>query len=206
MLVALKLVGCDHFRVYPKGCGLICGSKHGIATDDLVTEYVGEVYPPWRWYEKQEAIEAAQQKFNRRPTLPDFYNMVLERPHLRADVGGYDLLYVDASERSNCASRMSHSCDPNCTTSMAMRGGRLCVAVHALRPIAYMEEICIDYNAATDSEIEMRASICLCGKARCRGAFLTYTGADANNQVLISELGPLARLATLAKACFAHRM
>lgn len=66
------------------------------------------IYPAgWRWFELQDAIKKITQK-----DLPDFYNIALERP--RDDPDGYDILFVDAAFMGNFASRMSHSCTPNC--------------------------------------------------------------------------------------------
>ena len=53
--------------------------------------------------------------------LPDFYNIVLERP--RDDPAGYDALFVDAASRGAFASRMSHSCTPNCQAVVMACGG-----------------------------------------------------------------------------------
>jgi type IV secretory pathway TrbD component len=61
----------------------------------------------WRWFEMQDAIKKITQK-----ELPDFYNILLERP--RDDPDGYDLIFVDAAFMGAFASRMSHSCTPNC--------------------------------------------------------------------------------------------
>lgn len=159
----------------------MCGWPEGIGDHELVTYYEGELYPPWLWSERQEALEVAQRKYQCKPTLPDFYNMTMERP--LDDEQGYGVLYIDASKRANLASRMSHSCAPNCATSVVAVDGRIAVAVHTVRSIREGEELTIDYNAATDSEVEMRAAVCLCGSVQCRGAFLDFTGSEVMNQV-----------------------
>jgi hypothetical protein len=192
---AIKLYGYENFRIFPKGCGVMCSDLEGIRPHKLVTEYIGEIYPPWRWAEKNEAIEEAQRVYNSKPTLPDFYNIVLERP--KHERRGYDLLYLDASKRANFASRFSHSCEPNCVTAMAVVRGRLICAVHTQRRIEQGEELTIDYNAATDSEAEMRAGICLCGSAGCRGSFLSFTGSGHLHEILAKRHAPLHRLAML---------
>lgn len=58
---------------------------------------LGEVYPPYRWCEKNDVVEQAQKKFNLKPTLPDFYNILLERP--RQDPNGYGKQSVDDVRR-----------------------------------------------------------------------------------------------------------
>lgn len=63
--------------------------------------------PGWRWFEIQDAIKKITQK-----ELPDFYNITLERP--KDDPDGFDVMFVDAAFMGSFASRMSHSCQPNC--------------------------------------------------------------------------------------------
>jgi hypothetical protein len=66
----------DSFRVHPKGVGVRCLHAEGISSGRFITRYLGEMYPPWRWFEKTDAIKNAQKKLAYRPTLPDFYNIV----------------------------------------------------------------------------------------------------------------------------------
>ena len=42
--------------------------------------------------------------------LPDFWNIRLERPAQPAHLGGYDVMYIDASKAGSFCSRMSHRC------------------------------------------------------------------------------------------------
>ena len=144
-LVAVDEYGMDNFRIHPKGTGVICIRPEGIPAHVLVTEYLGELYPPYRWCEKLDVVEQAQEKFELKPTLPDFYNILLERP--RQDPDGYGtfdenscvkviyyfhllgLLYVDASQRANIGSSCSHSCEANCTSAVVARQGKLTIAL-----------------------------------------------------------------------------
>ena len=66
------------------------------------------------------------------------------------------------------ASRMSHSCNPNCQAVVMACQGRLTIAVYSLRHIAASEELTFDYASTTESEQEFRAAICLCGQRLCR--------------------------------------
>ena len=66
------------------------------------------------------------------------------------------------------ASRMSHSCNPNCQAVVMACRGRLTIAVYSLRHIAAGEELTFDYASTTESEQEFRAAICLCGQRLCR--------------------------------------
>jgi hypothetical protein len=143
--------GTDPFRIHPKGTGVVCIRPGGIPAHILVAQYLGEVYPPYRWCERLDVIEQAQQHFELKPTLPDFYNILLERP--RQDPRGYGekssnhhlmesalpstwwigLLYVDASQKANIGSSCSHSCESNCTSAVVARHGKLTIALTTVR-------------------------------------------------------------------------
>ena len=126
--------GIENFRIHPKGTGVIVTSPKGLPANELIDEYLGEIYPPWRWQERQDAVAAAQRTLRTPQALPDFYNIVLERPS--NDVKGYGLWYVDASARANMSSSLSHSCTPNCEPRMAVRNGKLVIILATLRDIA----------------------------------------------------------------------
>jgi hypothetical protein len=66
---------------------VICLDPQGIPAHTVIAEYLGELYPPYRWCEKLDAIQQAQQNYELKPNLPDFYNILLERP--RKDQRGY---------------------------------------------------------------------------------------------------------------------
>jgi hypothetical protein len=87
VLESLHNYGSDLYKIHPKGTGVICINPNGIPAHVLVAEYLGELYPPYRWCEKLDVVEQAQQSFQLKPTLPDFYNILLERP--RQDPDGY---------------------------------------------------------------------------------------------------------------------
>lgn len=87
VLESLHSYGSDLYKIHPKGTGVICINPNGISAHVLVAEYLGELYPPYRWCEKLDVVEQAQQAFQLKPTLPDFYNILLERP--RQDPDGY---------------------------------------------------------------------------------------------------------------------
>ncbi len=87
VLSAIDEYGLDSFKIHPKGTGVVCMNPNGLPAHVLVTEYLGELYPSYRWCEKLDVVEQAQNKFELKPTLPDFYNILLERP--RQDPRGY---------------------------------------------------------------------------------------------------------------------
>jgi hypothetical protein len=199
VLESVDDLGQEHFRLHPKGTGVVCRVPGGIAAQQFVTEYLGELVPPWRWFEKQEAVEAAQKHFGQKPTLPDFYNMLMERH--RDDSRGYAVLYIDAAERNNFASSLSHSCEPNCRTTVAAIGKKYSVCLYTIRHIEPGEELTIDYSAATENEKEFRSAVCLCGSRACRGSFLYFTGANESQQVLQRDHTIVDRFAQLVLAC-----
>lgn len=87
VLEAIREYTIDVFRIHPKGTGVVCINPAGIAPHVFVTEYLGELYPSYRWCERLDVVEQAQQTFELKPTLPDFWNILLERP--RQDPNGY---------------------------------------------------------------------------------------------------------------------
>lgn len=105
----------------------------------LILCLINQVYPVWKWFEKQDGIRSLQK--NSKDPAPEFYNIYLERPKviyfstmqvmilfsclfcrnhlfsylkLQGDRDGYDLVVVDAMHKANYASRICHSCHPNC--------------------------------------------------------------------------------------------
>lgn len=44
-----------------------------------MVEFHGEVYPPYRWFEKEDEIRRLQKK----EVAPEFYNIMLERPKVK---------------------------------------------------------------------------------------------------------------------------
>lgn len=79
--------------------------------------------------------------------LPDFYNMILERPHL--DPRGYGILFIDATRKGGHGSSLSHSCNPTCEVRVASKDGELCLAMTTLRQLEMGDELTFDYNAGT---------------------------------------------------------
>ena len=119
-----------------------------------------------------DAIDITQERKQLKPALPDFYNMALERP--QKDPRKYGLLFVDASRKAGHGSSVSHSCAPTCEVRVVAYGGKLCLAMTTLRRIEMGEELTFDYNAVTESLVEYRQAVCLCGYSNCRGSFLHF--------------------------------
>ena len=192
---AVECLGRTHFRIHPKGTGVIM--KRDIPAHTFVDMYLGEIYPAWRWGERADGVEAAQKTLGMKPQLPDFYNILLERPG--ADADGYGLVYVDATRRANLCSSLSHSCDANCNTYIVARHGRLSIAVCTTRAVRAGEELTFDYNSVTSDEDEWCSAICLCGYGGCRGSFLHFAGHDSYMQLVNEKYGPAMRFASLLR-------
>lgn len=135
-LIKLKILthGRENYRIHPKGTGVVVINPKGLPANELVDNYLGEIYPPWRWLERQDAVASAQRALETTTALPDFYNIALERPS--TDPQGYGLWYVDASSRGNMASSLSHSCRPNCEPRMAVKNGKLTIVLITLREVS----------------------------------------------------------------------
>ncbi|XP_042010796.1 histone-lysine N-methyltransferase ATXR3-like [Salvia splendens] len=187
----------DNYVAYRKGLGVVCNKEGGFTEDDFVVEFLGEVYPTWKWFEKQDGIRALQKNSN--DPAPEFYNIYLERP--KGDADGYDLVVVDAMHKANYASRICHSCRPNCEAKVTAVDGQYQIGIYSVRPIAYGEEITFDYNSVTESKEEYEASVCLCGNQVCRGSYLNLTGEGAFQKVLKEHHGLLDRHRLLLEAC-----
>ena len=67
----------------------MCCRPGGLPKGTFVEEYLGEIYTPWRWFERQDAIK----KLNPDSGLPDFYNIQIERPP--SDDLGYGVIFVE---------------------------------------------------------------------------------------------------------------
>lgn len=199
LLIGVHEIGEDSFKIHPKGTGVICVNQEGIAAHKVVCDYLGELYPPYRWCERQDVIEQGQKHFGLKPSLPDFYNIVMERP--RQDAKGYGLLFVDASMRCNMGSTLAHSCDNNCTSAVVTKEGKLSIVLTTSRYIYPGEELTHDYSAVTSSEEEWMASVCLCGMTKCRGYFLHFATQDDLQRILNQHCNPLWRYSTLLKCC-----
>ncbi|CAM8985479.1 unnamed protein product [Rhodiola kirilowii] len=187
----------DKYVAYRKGLGVVCNKDGGFGVDDFIVDFLGEVYPAWRWFEKQDGIRHLQK--NSTDPAPEFYNIYLERP--KGDADGYDLVVVDAMHKANYASRICHSCRPNCEAKVTAVDGHYQIGIYAVREIQYGEEISFDYNSVTESKEEYEVSVCLCGSQVCRGSYLNLTGEGAFEMVLEEWHGILDRHKLIIQAC-----
>ena len=158
------------FRVHTKGKGAICIDPAGIEQGTFLIEYFGEIYEPWRWYDREDFIKEIMKKKKMKNHVPEFYNIAMEKHN--DEPLGCDMLMVDPSRKGNFSSRFSHSCDPNCGTITTVSNGRYFIGMYTFRNIVYGEELTFDYCSMTESSYEHFNSICLCGMRKCRGYYL----------------------------------
>ena len=124
---AAKWLGTEAaFRARPKGTGVVVTREAGLRASQYVCDYLGEVYPPYRWLEKLAAVTACRRRVLGRaradatPAPEAFHNIALERPQV--DDRGYGLWFIDAGgDRANWASSCSHSCDGNLASAVFAR-------------------------------------------------------------------------------------
>jgi hypothetical protein len=64
------------FRIHSKGKGARCLNKKGIKASEFIVEYFGELYEPWRWYERQDFTKHFMKEM-KMTDVPDFYNICL---------------------------------------------------------------------------------------------------------------------------------
>ena len=79
---------------------------------------------------------------------------------------------VDPILYGNFSSRLSHSCNPNCSTIIQVRKGEYSIGMYAIKDVKFGEELCFNYCSLTESEKEFEAAVCLCGTEVCLGRFL----------------------------------
>ncbi|KRX01790.1 hypothetical protein PPERSA_00163 [Pseudocohnilembus persalinus] len=175
--VELK-VDQEAFRLHSKGMGIICLEKDGISKNEFITKYVGEIYSPWRWYERQDFTKKCLKQLGEKDSLPEFYNITLEMH--KDEPKGYDVLFVDPILKGNFSSRFSHSCDPNCGTITNIANGQYFIGMYCMKNIEFGQELCFDYSAVTESRAEHKQAYCLCGSRKCRGKYLYL--ANSNNK------------------------
>lgn len=95
--------------------------------------------PAWRWFEQCVAVELVQKHLKLNGELPAFYNIMLERSKDCPE--GYDLVFVDASDIGNFASRLSHSCSPNCASRVAVVNGKFAIQMRTIKDVIPGEEL-----------------------------------------------------------------
>lgn len=184
-----------NFRIHPKGYGIVCTREGGLPANCFVSDYLGELYPPWRFQERQDAWK----KLDPNGNLPDIYNITLDRP--KSESRGFDVLFVEASNKAGFASRLSHSCEPNCHVICQSDGYKLTLAMYTKRHVREGEELCWDYALVTEEKRELCDATCLCSSEQCRGVFVLYGGDSRLNFFFNENHTFKVRNALLCRAC-----
>ena len=192
---SIEICNTEINDAFSKGIGIFCIQEKGIKQNELIAPYLGEIYAPYMWFEKQDIIKRKKLDKN----LPDFYNIMLER--MKCDEDGYDILMVDPNSKGNFASRMSHSCNPNCNTVLMVSDNKYTIGMFAMRDISKDEELTFDYNSVTEKEKEFYDAICLCSTFNCRGHYLILSNSIIFTEIINKFHSFLHRNAILMKAC-----
>lgn len=69
----------------------------------------------------------------------------MERNIAEESEDGNDIIMIDPIQKGTFASRLSHSCHPNCFTSTCVAKGQYHIVMYALQDIQYGEELTFDY-------------------------------------------------------------
>lgn len=87
--------------------------------------------------------------------------------------------YIDGADGGNLSRWINHSCDPNCEAMIYVNIDGIeeldRVYIQSLRPIRADEELSFDYAielSGDRSDETLRAWVCGCGAANCRGTML----------------------------------
>lgn len=79
---------------------------------------------------------------------------------LQMDLDGYDLLVVDAMHKANFASRLCHSCTPNCATKVTCVDGQYMIGLYAIEDIKPGDELTFNYHSVTEVRRTKEGSLC----------------------------------------------
>ncbi len=128
-----------------RGWGLKASEK--IPCGEFVIEYIGEVL-------NMEMVRERLKRGEERD-VSNFYFLTL----------GHNLV-IDASNKSNNARFINHSCDPNCQTQKWKVNGETRIGIIAIKDIPVGTELTFDYMLDSLGNGKKR---CLCGAKNCSG-------------------------------------
>ena len=181
VLITYPAIKEEYYRIHNIGVWVVWTKREGIKWSQLVSEYLGEVYHPYRWKEEIEWNHQAQKLKIISQDTRDFYNMIFDR-HLN-DPEGIDYLIIDPKNKGNFWSRMNHSWDPNTTIISTIVDGKYRLAAYAIKDIKYGDELTFDYFSITDDLEEFENSIWLWGKMCWNGRYLAFESERSMNIV-----------------------
>ncbi len=143
----MKCQNADSYTFYTGARGWGLKTNHDIKEGDFVVEYVGEILDTAMCKERLR-------KSHEESTI-NFYMLTLEPG-----------LVIDASQKSNHARFINHSCDPNCETQKWTVRGETRIGIFARQDIPKGTELTFDYHLDTLGNDKKR---CLCGSKKCSG-------------------------------------
>lgn len=142
-----KLEGAKTIPFYTGSRGWGLKPKHDLKAGDFVVEYVGEVLDT-------EMCRERLRKYHEH-NAQNFYMLTLE--------GG---LVIDASQKSNHARFINHSCNPNCESQKWRVRGEARIGIFARYDIPKGTELTFDYHLDSLGNDKKK---CLCGSRNCSG-------------------------------------
>ena len=110
-------------------------------------------------------------------------------------------MYVDGMHKANYASKLSHSCSPNCEVRVRVVDGRYVIHMHAIKNIQPGEELAYNYHCTTDNEAEFKNTPCLCGTRHCLGNFFHLSNEQTYQHVMGERHRLVDRQLLLLRAC-----
>eukprot|EP00890_Picochlorum_soloecismus_P001068 jgi/Picsp_1/1962/NSC_05428-R1_probable histone-lysine n-methyltransferase atxr3-like len=178
----LRPSGRRFARSHPKGDGVILRKEDGIPAESFVGEYVGECLSSWRFFERDPLKSRLSTKSQ---SVINSCTCGIQRPDL--DGKGYQIAYIDASQKGNFVSRINHSCQANCVLKKFIFNGQLRLGVWTKQPIEHGEELTIDYREKGDFERDLQGLSCLCGSEHCEGEFINLSSSTNPINGVFSE-------------------
>ncbi|KAI9176968.1 hypothetical protein LWI28_009314 [Acer negundo] len=130
----------DKYVSYRKGLGVVCNKERGFGKDDFVVEFLGEVYPVWKWLEKQDGIRSLQK--NSKEPAPEFYNISGEAKALLDECELFPL----SRDVGDSEIAILHFLNAELAVD-----GQYQIGIYSVREIQYGEET-FDYNSVTEAE------------------------------------------------------
>ena len=193
----LRPSGRKYTRGHPKGDGVVLRKEGGLESGAFVGHYGGNVCMPWRFYESE--VSKLTRGNSKSQCILSTHSVTLERPNVD-DMGSF-ILFVDASQTGNFASRINHSCAPNCALKTFVVNGKIQLGVWTLRDVRDGEELTIDFRNKGDFERELQGLACLCGSEHCAKSFVnTQVPTSPINSFMMDKYNILQRTKMLLES------
>ncbi|GKD15317.1 hypothetical protein Tco_1199724, partial [Tanacetum coccineum] len=137
-----------------QGLGVVCNKEAGFSEDDFVLEFLGEVYPAWRWFKKQHGVRALQIHVKNQHL--SFIISILRGRRGMVMVMTW-LLLMQCIKPTMLAifviplgRIMEQIFLVHLDIRVAAVAGQYQIGIYSVRPIVYEEEVTSDYNSITE--------------------------------------------------------